>query len=426
MDDPLAELDQIDWAGLRHAYGSAGDVPGLLRALASDDQSLRAEALGELYTNVFHQGNRFQATPYAVPFLVRLAVRPAVPDRDLILYLLAALALGYDEAHLPEGVGIAHWRAESAIVQSRSRPEAEDALDRWAADAVGDAERWDRDHVRRTYDHDRERAADDAQLASYDAVRAAVPRLLALLADADPSVRTSAAYVVSWFPEEAATVAPALAALARADPDPVSVATALFGLSLLPHDGDLSPDGPSRDDSPSQDGLSHPGGLARHDEVVAARLGDADELVRACAALSLVNLRGEAAVPEAGDEVRRLLTVTGPTPLPYGDGDLATLATRVSRRRLPADAPARASALIARLAGADGEHAFPIVGDLMDTVFDRPGAPAPHTLTALQRDALEAVAGLGDEAWSWLNLLEILRHWGVPDGREKLAAFLSR
>ncbi|MEV5888935.1 hypothetical protein [Nonomuraea fuscirosea] len=150
-------------------------------------------------------------------------------------------------------------------------------------------------------------------------------------------------------------VGPALAALVRAGPDPVSVATALFGLSLLsPHDDGPGQHDPSRDD-----------GLVRHAEVVAGRLGDGD-------------------------------------------------------------APARASALIARLAEADGEHAFPIVGDLLGTVFDRPGARTPHSLTGPRRDALEAVARLGDEPWSRLNLQEVLRHWGVPDGREEPAAFLSR
>ena len=31
----LEKLDSVDWAGLKHAYGSAADVPDLIRALAS-------------------------------------------------------------------------------------------------------------------------------------------------------------------------------------------------------------------------------------------------------------------------------------------------------------------------------------------------------------------------------------------------------
>ncbi|MEW2556230.1 hypothetical protein AB0957_31460 [Streptomyces zhihengii] len=42
-EKPLAGLDDVDWAGLSHAYGSAHDVPGHLRTLCgSDDEALQA------------------------------------------------------------------------------------------------------------------------------------------------------------------------------------------------------------------------------------------------------------------------------------------------------------------------------------------------------------------------------------------------
>jgi hypothetical protein len=56
--DVLAGLEEIDWAGLRHAYGPAGDVPGLLRALASGSPAERSHAVQKLYGNIFHQGSR--------------------------------------------------------------------------------------------------------------------------------------------------------------------------------------------------------------------------------------------------------------------------------------------------------------------------------------------------------------------------------
>jgi hypothetical protein len=34
----LDGLTAVDWDGLAHAHGGAGDVPGLLRALASADE----------------------------------------------------------------------------------------------------------------------------------------------------------------------------------------------------------------------------------------------------------------------------------------------------------------------------------------------------------------------------------------------------
>ncbi|MDG4757500.1 hypothetical protein [Micromonospora sp. WMMD710] len=76
----LDGLDDIDWARLGHAYGAADDVPGQLRALLSLDPATRDEALGDLYTNVFHQGNRFEASAYVVPFLLEMLADPATPD----------------------------------------------------------------------------------------------------------------------------------------------------------------------------------------------------------------------------------------------------------------------------------------------------------------------------------------------------------
>ncbi|MFF4548364.1 hypothetical protein [Streptomyces sp. NPDC001435] len=38
-DNLLAGLDEVDWANLDHAYGTADDVPGQLRALCGDPLS---------------------------------------------------------------------------------------------------------------------------------------------------------------------------------------------------------------------------------------------------------------------------------------------------------------------------------------------------------------------------------------------------
>jgi hypothetical protein len=68
----LEGLDSIPWGKLRHAYGRASDVPGDLRALRSDQPGIREGALDRLYGTIFHQGKRYEATPYAVPFLCEL------------------------------------------------------------------------------------------------------------------------------------------------------------------------------------------------------------------------------------------------------------------------------------------------------------------------------------------------------------------
>lgn len=84
-------IDEVDWASLRHAYGSAEDVPGLLRGLASADPAERETALDRMYGAVHHQGGVYDSTLACVPFLLALAVREEVRDRAGVVELLVSI-----------------------------------------------------------------------------------------------------------------------------------------------------------------------------------------------------------------------------------------------------------------------------------------------------------------------------------------------
>ena len=68
MDVP-AGVDAIAWAALDHCSGASDDIPGLLREAAAGS----AEALEVLGGYMVHQGTVYEATPYLVRFLARIA-----------------------------------------------------------------------------------------------------------------------------------------------------------------------------------------------------------------------------------------------------------------------------------------------------------------------------------------------------------------
>ncbi|MEU5973224.1 PBS lyase [Streptomyces sp. NPDC047315] len=84
-------IDEVDWASLEHAYGPAGDVPELLRGLASPDPAVREAALDGMYATVHHQGEVFDSTLACIPFLLELAGDPAVQDRGGVIELLTSI-----------------------------------------------------------------------------------------------------------------------------------------------------------------------------------------------------------------------------------------------------------------------------------------------------------------------------------------------
>ncbi|WP_371798848.1 hypothetical protein OG963_11530 [Streptomyces sp. NBC_01707] len=90
----FAEVDAQPWAELQHAYGSAADVPGCLRALAGDEDEA-SEALSELYGSILHQGSVYEATARAVPYLARLAA--AGHHTEGLLVMLGGIAEGGED-----------------------------------------------------------------------------------------------------------------------------------------------------------------------------------------------------------------------------------------------------------------------------------------------------------------------------------------
>ncbi len=101
-------LDDIDWESLRHAYGSAEDVPGWVRGLVDSDPAVREESHDAMYGAVHHQGDVYDSTVAAVPFLVEALTVPGLPGREAIAELLASIA---ELSQWPDEAGLDEDRA---------------------------------------------------------------------------------------------------------------------------------------------------------------------------------------------------------------------------------------------------------------------------------------------------------------------------
>ena len=74
----LISLDSPEWANLQHAYGSASDIPVLLRQLQTFPTAEgQTEPWFSLWSALAHQGDVYSASFAAVPHVVRvLAMSP--------------------------------------------------------------------------------------------------------------------------------------------------------------------------------------------------------------------------------------------------------------------------------------------------------------------------------------------------------------
>jgi len=71
------------------------DFPALLLATFSNYEPDREFALHLLYGTIWHQGTVYEASAYAVPFLLKVLESPETPDKTAIAILLACLTDGH-------------------------------------------------------------------------------------------------------------------------------------------------------------------------------------------------------------------------------------------------------------------------------------------------------------------------------------------
>ncbi|MFI8500593.1 hypothetical protein ACIGFK_19145 [Streptomyces sp. NPDC085524] len=123
-----AELDDVPWHDLTHAYGSAEDVPQLIRALYEDDQETVDEAIYELYGNIHHQGTVYPASAPAVPFLAHAACHVPGKREDLLMLLATLADNGPGDSESPHWPGsvVAAICAELARVFPELLPHLDD------------------------------------------------------------------------------------------------------------------------------------------------------------------------------------------------------------------------------------------------------------------------------------------------------------
>ena len=79
-------LLRVDWGHLTHAYGWACDVPDILRSMIAHDESARGKGWDTFWSAINHQGDFYDSTVAAVPFLIEAVAHSGTPERAQILY----------------------------------------------------------------------------------------------------------------------------------------------------------------------------------------------------------------------------------------------------------------------------------------------------------------------------------------------------
>jgi hypothetical protein len=360
----LHSLNHVPWADLEHAYGSAADVPALLRKLLDPDPKVRSKVLMTLYRNVFHQGTRYQATAYVIPFLIEMCASSEVPDRGDLLRFWGSLISGYFSVQERPCWGDGERIHDCSQVLT---PEPGD--DFWG------------DYPAALHHIYRE------SLEGHEVV-------CGLLADDESDVRAGAAWVLACLPTMGPVAVPKLEGQLRAEPSGWVRAAIAFALGEL---GALAP-------------LHR---LIAEGETPAARCMAACQLARVDPTDALV----EPLLQFVAEPVEGYENIPGAGGKSTGDAafSISHLPPQAQRKAIPA--------ICDRLAQARSFDTVPLVSALLSAAFSRRDE-ALTELTVLQRQVLARMLKT-EELWSIGNLLWMFNSYGLPHDREKCAQLVG-
>lgn len=115
----------LDWSRLRHAYGSASDLPRLFDEIG--DSELADVAWEELWASLYHQGSVYEASFAALPALTEIATGRKPGARRQALSLAGRIVVeeqrlhepGYVQARYPAAINELHQLTQN---QTMARP----------------------------------------------------------------------------------------------------------------------------------------------------------------------------------------------------------------------------------------------------------------------------------------------------------------
>ncbi len=103
----MLALDDPRWHALDHAYGPAGNVPGLLQALERGEQ----EVWDEIFSCLCHQSSVYSASFAAVPHVVRIGAGKPLGHQILFWCFVGAVAVSRDAPAIPDDLRPAYEEA---------------------------------------------------------------------------------------------------------------------------------------------------------------------------------------------------------------------------------------------------------------------------------------------------------------------------
>ncbi|GII22528.1 hypothetical protein [Planosporangium mesophilum] len=375
--------------------GLSDESRAALRALYSDNGEIRLSAFHRLRDHLSDEGMRTEESVKAVPFIIEVVADRKAPARPMACFLLASIAIGDEFSWLYASQPLDRLRREVARKAAMTDDELEKELAEWVAAGATERVRMERQISAEWTTALERRDFQRWELAAYDAVRAGLAVYLDALASQDPVVAMSAAYLLGWFPEDAAVIVPHLVHLLDRERDVTTVAVASIAAGLLGDGG-------------------HVGLMV----ALTQRLGGPHFPERWAAAIALAHLSGEpgpVVVRELYDCVRH--ADRWPDEVPYLEGNMANLAVLSLLRLSDAAAPERLDVLMDRLMTLQpGPSALLVGRSILDVVFPHGRLPEGTTFAALspqQRKVVVALtAGRASSGTFWLAFLS--QHYGLP------------
>ena len=388
----LEGLTKIDWTKLTHAYGEASDVPELITSLASKDEEERKSALWELYGNIFHQGTRYEVTPYAIPFIFELIRDSQVLDKANLIKFTVDLALGYPEAFLPKGPNVEDWAFDAEQLKEEEEAEGLDDID----------EDWLK-HI-------------DAFINSYKSVLKEVPTYYKFLESKDSVLKIMAIFAIAWFREVASESANKIRPLIAKEKDELILTNLLISLSML--------------DSYIED--------KKDEQLFRNFLAENDSiLVKMSAAIALVNILEEDVDIIPIDYILKHIPSIiefelSPFEFPWNDGELIGFISEVIKFcavQTPDRVIPDLSKLLSKL---QGVKALNVIYSLLWTVFPELPEQGIWTLKKLNKYQKMVLKVLAKNESLWMDgdseatdLKDLLSEYRLPNDRKSLMKLLQ-